>query len=235
MLNSQTKILLLIFAGFILIYLLFVGNSSSNSQIEKFDNSKEMVYDKLPEDMQELNENEIQSQYYAPTSYDGTNESVNCKGGSYKRSSYSGSKRGYSPTATWDNYFDDNNNVMANSQGQNGNFTPLDETNNNFATFISNGNNSCGSNQNCNVEDLFNPDNLLPQEKNDDWFETINEPISVKNRHLISTNRPIGINTVGTTKNGGYDLRAAPPNPKTIVSPWNNTSIDPDTNIKSIM
>ena len=61
------------------------------------------------------------------------------------------------------------------------------------------------------------------------------EAISVKNRHLINVTRAVGINTVGTShKNGSYDLRGNPPCPKFVVSPWLQSSIEPDLNIKGL-
>lgn len=84
-------------------------------------------------------------------------------------------------------------------------------------------------------EDIFDSNNYLPQEKNDDWFEVMPEPISVKNRHLINVSRPVGVNTIGTTlKNPSYDIRGTPACPKFVVSPWMQSSIEPDTNIKGL-
>jgi hypothetical protein len=74
---------------------------------------------------------------------------------------------------------------------------------------------------------------LLPKEIKKDWFEVTPEPIRVKDRHLINTTRPVGINTIGTTlKNPSLDIRGAPSCPKYVVSPWMQSSIEPDTNIK---
>ena len=84
-------------------------------------------------------------------------------------------------------------------------------------------------------DELFKLDDLLPQEVHSDWFEVMPEPISVKNRHLINVSKPIGINTIGTSqKNASWDLRGSPPCPKFVVSPWLQSSIEPDTNIKGI-
>ena len=45
----------------------------------------------------------------------------------------------------------------------------------------------------------------------------------------------IGTDTVGQSlKNATYDLRSAPPNPKFVVSPWQNSTIEPDYNIKPL-
>lgn len=83
--------------------------------------------------------------------------------------------------------------------------------------------------------DIFDSNNYLPQDKNDDWFEVMPEPISVKNRHLINVSRPVGVNTIGSTlKNPSYDIRGTPACPKFVVSPWMQSSIEPDTNIKGL-
>ena len=79
-------------------------------------------------------------------------------------------------------------------------------------------------------EELYNSANFLPKEMNNDWFEVVPDSISVKNKHLISITRPISINTIGTSlKNSSWDLRACPVNPKTVISPWLQSSIEPAT------
>jgi len=154
----------------------------------------------------------------------------------YKRSSYSGSVRGNLGTDDWTQYFDHNNNIVTNSQtGDNDKFLPVDESNGGLAVFKSQGRATCGSNQNCEPEDLFDADKYLPQEVNDDWFEVQQEPISVKNRHLVNITKPIGVDTIGSSKrNSSHDLRGAPANPKYVVSPWLQSSIEPDTNLKPL-
>jgi hypothetical protein len=82
--------------------------------------------------------------------------------------------------------------------------------------------------------DKFNAEALLPKEKHKDWFDDPYESTSVKNTHLINIYRPIGVNTVSTTlKNANRQLRADVPNPKLVVSPFMNSSIEPDTNIRN--
>ena len=82
----------------------------------------------------------------------------------------------------------------------------------------------------------FNNTDLLPQEVNKDWFESdfSNARIKIGNDNLINTDRyMVGINTVGQSlKNPSYDLRPSPPCPKVTVSPWNNSTVEPDFNIK---
>lgn len=269
MLNTQTKILLLVFAGLVLVYLLYNGKTE-NFTSEESNNS----YNNLPQNMEELanpQEESIKSvkstgagselnsaqaanvpitredmiKYFPPNDYappesDWLKQKFNsrnkARSGEYKRSSYSGGRRGALGPSDWDDYFDHNNNVIGNAEtGDNDRFLPVDETNNGFAVFKSKGRATCGSNQNCEPEDLFDVDKYLPQEVNDDWFEVQPEPISVKNRHLINITKPIGINTIGTSlKNASYDIRGAPSCPKFVVAPWLNSSIEPDTNLKPL-
>lgn len=74
---------------------------------------------------------------------------------------------------------------------------------------------------------------LLPVEEKD-WFEDVT-PTKIKNRHLINIYRPVGVNTISTSlKNPSLDIRGAPANPKTVVSPFLNSSIEPDHNLKGL-
>ena len=77
----------------------------------------------------------------------------------------------------------------------------------------------------------------LPRETNDSWFATDFSQAKNKdcNDNLIDTNYVIGVNTVGSTlKNATYDLRGTEACPKYTVCPWNNSSIEPDYNLKSL-
>jgi hypothetical protein len=266
--NTQTKFLLVVFAGLVLVFLLYNGRSEnftaeeSNKQLQDIDNP----YNNLPRNIEMMQEESIKSEAsdeesqgqhvpipredmikyfpprdYAPPESDWLNQKFNSrnksKPGEFKRSSYSGGKRGALGPADWDAYFDHNNNVVGNSQtGENDKFLPVDETNAGYAVFKSRGKATCGSNQNCEPEDLFDADKYLPQEVNDDWYEVMPEPISVKNRHLINITKPIGINTIGTSlRNASWDLRQSPSCPKYQVGPFNQSSIEPDTNLKPLM
>ena len=177
---------------------------------------------------------------YAPPESDWLRQKFNSRNKTkrgFKRSSFSGAQRGSLGPADWDAYFDHNNNLFSGSQtGENDKFLPIDETNGGFAVFKSKGRATCGSNQNCEPEDLFDVDKYLPQEVNDDWFEVQPEPISVKNRHLINITKPIGVNTIGTSlKNASWDIRGTPVCPKYTISPWLQSSIEADTNLKPLL
>ena len=86
--------------------------------------------------------------------------------------------------------------------------------------------------------DNFNARDFLPKEINDEWFQTDFSlaKYQLNDDQLINSDKYIiGINTVGQSlKNATYDLRGTIPNPKYIVSPWNNSTYEPDFNLKPL-
>ena len=81
-------------------------------------------------------------------------------------------------------------------------------------------------------EEKFNIAGLLPSESNKGWFEDV-QGEAIKNTYLINIHRPVGIDTVNATlKNPTRDFRGEPTITKKIVSPWLQSSIEPDNNIK---
>jgi len=84
----------------------------------------------------------------------------------------------------------------------------------------------------------YDSSQYLPKEVNDEWFETdfTQAKYNLNDDKLINTNRYIiGVNTVGQSlKNPSYDIRGTIPNPKYTVSPWLNSTYEPDTNIKPL-
>ena len=86
--------------------------------------------------------------------------------------------------------------------------------------------------------DNYDAKDFLPHEINDEWFETDFSlaKYQLNDDKLINTDRYIiGINTVGQSlKNASYDIRGTIPNPKSIISPWNNSTYEPDFNLKPL-
>jgi hypothetical protein len=84
----------------------------------------------------------------------------------------------------------------------------------------------------------YNAKDFLPKEINDEWFETDFSlaKYQLNDDKLINTERYIiGINTVGQSlKNATYDIRGTIPNPKFVVSPWNQSTYEPDFNLKPL-
>ncbi len=141
----------------------------------------------------------------------------------YKYSRYRDGKRNNNSDDALDSFFND---PQIDNKTYNG-FVPRDETGGNMATYVP------GVKKELSELDKFNAEDLLPNEKNNDWWEDV-QTTTVKNRHLINIYRPVGINTIQSSlKNPSYDIRGTPPNPKTFVSPWNQSSYEPDINIKN--
>lgn len=73
-------------------------------------------------------------------------------------------------------------------------------------------------------------DDLLPKDDSSLWAQV--NPSgegSLKDRNFLQSGYHIGINTVGQTlRNANQQLRSEPPNPQVKVSPWLQTTIEPD-------
>jgi hypothetical protein len=159
--------------------------------------------------------------------------------GKYKFSNYVKGKRGNNQEKALE-FIDESNNLMENGlDGMDnqmgsgyGSVTGNEEKIKGYAPYRA----SHASNKQ-NPNEIFNSSNYLPNEKsvNPDWFDVVPDAISVKNQHLINVSKATGINTVGSSlRNPTYDLRGSPPNPKFVISPWMQSTIEPDTNFKSL-
>jgi len=84
------------------------------------------------------------------------------------------------------------------------------------------------------VMNLYNSNSYLPNDKylNKELtkgFQILENPVSVNNPNLIPVLKSIPVSSVlGSNRNSTYDIRSEPPNPKTVVSPFLNSSIMPD-------
>ena len=83
----------------------------------------------------------------------------------------------------------------------------------------------------CNAVNTTNPADLLPRDDNGPWaklnptgasdFQAVN---------LLKAGYHIGIDTIGSSlRNANLQERSEPPNPTKLVSPWMNSTIEPDT------
>lgn len=77
---------------------------------------------------------------------------------------------------------------------------------------------------------------LLPGKTNEKWFENPDVGIKIEEANLLSDAvQKVGVDTVGQTrKNPSYDIRGTVPCPKFQISPWNNSTTEPDYNLKSL-
>ena len=75
-----------------------------------------------------------------------------------------------------------------------------------------------------------NPADLLPDDQNNEWAKL--NPTGVgdlNNVNLLKAGYHAGIDTVGSSlRNANLQVRSEPPNPTDKVSPWGNTTIEPD-------
>lgn len=82
----------------------------------------------------------------------------------------------------------------------------------------------------CYPREQMNPLELLPADTNSQWAAA--NPAGagdVQGKNFLSAGALIGVNTVGQSlRNANYQLRAEPPCPQVAVSPWGNSTIEPD-------
>ena len=84
------------------------------------------------------------------------------------------------------------------------------------------------------ILNLYNSNNYLPNDKLlspelTKGFQILENPVSVTNTNLIPVLKSIPVSSVlGSKRNSTWDIRAEPPCPKTVVSPFLNSSIMPD-------
>ena len=141
------------------------------------------------------------------------------------------------------------NNIIANNIAMNDNLVkPIEDDNNFNSKFDNNYSLGVDINDPSNLKyklqapnynnNKLNPNDLLPSSdmQNNDWdFGVPTQKISLNDANLLgSATNKIGFNTQGNTlKNASTDLRGNIPNPKIQVGPFNNSSYDPDNNIKA--
>lgn len=78
----------------------------------------------------------------------------------------------------------------------------------------------------------LSPDDLLPKDESSAWAQM--NPTgsgSLASKNFLQSAQHIGVDTVGQTlRNANLQLRSEPPNPRLMVSPWLNSTIEADTN-----
>jgi len=86
----------------------------------------------------------------------------------------------------------------------------------------------------CFPKDQLTPAELLPGDANSKWAQV--NPAGqgeLGDQNFLNAGYHVGVNTVGQTlRNANLQLRSEPPNPQVKVSPWLQSTIEPDTNRK---
>lgn len=82
----------------------------------------------------------------------------------------------------------------------------------------------------CARQPVANPEDLLPRDDNSQWAQLNPRGVGdLNNVNLLQAGFWNGINTVGSSlRNANLQIRSEPPNPQSQVSPWMNTTIEPD-------
>ena len=85
---------------------------------------------------------------------------------------------------------------------------------------------------NCYPKNQLAPQELLPSDPNSKWAQV--NPMGagdIAGKNFLNAGALIGVNTVGQSlRNASWDLRSEPPNPQVAVSPWMQSTIEPDIN-----
>lgn len=85
------------------------------------------------------------------------------------------------------------------------------------------------SNNGCASKKLL-PEDLLPKDQDNIWASGDSGKIN-----YLESGHHIGINTVGQSlKNANRQIRSEPANPRDAVSPWNQSTIEPDSMRKQL-
>lgn len=98
-----------------------------------------------------------------------------------------------------------------------------------YAPVNSGDGNMAGMPSNCNSQSMNTPSDLLPNDNNSGWGLKPMGSGDFMGVNFLNAGYLIGIDTIGSTlRNANQQIRSEPPNPQLIVSPWNNTTIEPD-------
>ena len=83
---------------------------------------------------------------------------------------------------------------------------------------------------NCTGNNTNNPSDLLPKDGNSAWGLQPMGSGDYLGVNFLNAGYLTGVDTVGSSlRNANLQVRSEPPNPQLIVSPWHNTTIEPDT------
>jgi hypothetical protein len=84
----------------------------------------------------------------------------------------------------------------------------------------------------CFPKDVLDAEDLLPKDQYSKWAAVNPDGQgNLKDRNFLAAGYNIGINTQGQSlRNASHDLRSTPPNAVLKVSPWMNSTIEPDLN-----
>ena len=88
----------------------------------------------------------------------------------------------------------------------------------------------------CFPKDQLSPSDLIPKNDNSQWSQVNPQGEGkIGDQNFLTAGYHIGVNTVGQSlRNANLQLRSEPPNPQVKVSPWLQSTIEPDVNRKPL-
>ena len=94
---------------------------------------------------------------------------------------------------------------------------------------VNNSSKMLGIPPNCSGQANINPADLLPKDNNSSWNMKPMGSGDFLGVNLLNAGYLIGVDTIGSSlRNANLQVRSEPPNPQLQVSPWMNTTIEPD-------
>ena len=89
--------------------------------------------------------------------------------------------------------------------------------------------NMAGMPANCSSQNTNTPSDLLPSDNNSGWGLKPMGTGDFMGVNFLNAGYLIGVDTIGSSlRNANLQIRSEPPNPQLVVSPWMNTTIEPD-------
>ena len=88
----------------------------------------------------------------------------------------------------------------------------------------------------CYPKDILSAEDLLPMSKDSTWAQSVPAGQgSLTDQNFLNAGYHLGVNTVGQSlRNANRQIRSDPPCPRRKVSPWLQSTIEPDTNRKAL-
>ena len=135
------------------------------------------------------------------------------------------------------------NNGDGNESDTGSDVMPSDGENNASFGTVAQGPNNDNQNQDpnrlpneCYPRDTLTPRDLLPSDANSSWAQVVpNGQGNLGDQNFLNAGHHVGINTVGQSlRNANLQLRSEPANPQLKVSPWLQTTIEPDINRRAM-
>jgi hypothetical protein len=105
------------------------------------------------------------------------------------------------------------------------------EVDNQYSSVDAVGGGGAAGMQSCYPRDRLTASDLLPKDAADSKWARINPSGTgdIHDQNYLTAGYHVGINTVGQTlRNANLQLRSEIPNPQNAVSPWGNSTIEPD-------